>query len=225
MSKIVVRVDTLEDVISKVRLDENRFLNCCLLGENQKVKFKEETYYPVDICKYAELGGISRGRALEELIGICAKHKESFNLMVGETAVLCTSLIYEFRHDKECGTLHINWNPKLIPYISGVMQPGKYLTLDVVMVGTSSGHRYKLYTLLQKHLWKLDHTEYGVVELSEENIRKVLGLTTEYNSFRTLNAKIIKPTLVEIANKTGKHLQCRLSKGKAVITYKELQNA
>jgi hypothetical protein len=62
-STVKYRIDALDDVVNKLRIDESRFINCCLLGVEQRVRFKEENYYPVDIRTYAIRQNIDIGKA------------------------------------------------------------------------------------------------------------------------------------------------------------------
>lgn len=217
-----LRQDILEDVINKLRIDESRFINCCLLEVNQGIKFKEENYYPVDVNRYAELQHIESGKAIKELIELCEFHKtNSLAIPVAGNGTLHTSLIYEYLHYEEEKLLHINWNPKLIPYISGTMVAGKFLTIDTRMDGVSSSRRYSMYILLANNLWQLE--KYGSFALSSLEIRTGLGLIAgEYKELNVLNSKVIKPTLKDIYSKLGINLQCAIKRGKVIFTYKEV---
>jgi hypothetical protein len=220
-STVKYRIDAVDDVVNKLRIDESRFINCCLLGVEQRVRFKEENYYPVDIRTYAVRQNIDIGKAFNEVLAICKFHKEnSLAISVGGSAVLHTSLIYEYREDIDDKTVYINWNPKFIPYISGEMEPGKFLTVDICMDGVPSNRRYSMYLLIAKHLWRLERE--GTFSLTKEEIRKGLNLgETEYKEFNVLNSKVIKPTLEAIKNKLGKSIQVRLSKGTAIFAHKD----
>lgn len=219
---VKVRQDMLEDVINKLRIDESRFINCCLLSTNQGVKFKEEKYYPVDVIRYADLGKITTGQAMTELIDICRFHKENaLAIAIAGNGTLHTSLIYEYIHYEDDRLLFINWNPKLIPYISGTLTAGKFLTIDTRMDGVASNRRYSMYLLIADNLWQLKkQTEFA---LSSIEIRTSLGLLAgEYKELNVLNSKVIKPTLKDIYNRLGTNLQCTIKKGKVVFTYKEV---
>jgi hypothetical protein len=220
-TSVKYRIDTLEDVISRLRIDESRFINCCLLDVSQGIKFKSETYYPVDVRRYAELQKIDVGKAFTEVLELCKFHKtNALSVPLSGSSILHTSLIYEYREDIETKTIHINWNPKFIPYVSGKMEPGRFLTIDIKMDGVSSNRRYSMYVLLTKYLWRLDKED--TFAISEAEIRKGLNLeVTEYQQFKVLNSKIIKPTLVEIKNRLGIGLEAKLSKGNAVFALKK----
>jgi hypothetical protein len=219
------RLDVLEDIISKLHIDESRFINCCLIDSNQSIKFKEEKYHPVDVARYAKLQSITKSKAMQELIKLCEFHKTNalrleVNVSADYVGTLHTSLIYEFIVIEETGVLLINWNPKFIPYISGNLIPGKFLTIDSTMDGVSSNRRYSMYMLLTKNLYRLEKE--GEFWIKENEIREGIGLTkSEYGDLRTLHAKILKPTLGEIYNRLGKSLSSKIVSGRIKLTYKE----
>jgi hypothetical protein len=222
MSKIKLHRTTLPDVINKLRIDESRLINCCLLGADQGILFKDELYYPVDVYRYAKLGNITMTAALTELVEICEYHRSNclqipVKLANGNTPTLYTSLIYNYIVDTACKTIGINWNPKFVPYISGYMKPGEFITVESVMDSVSSNRRYSMYVLLTQYLWELD--KYPDFKISEIMLRHGLGLKdTEYKEFKELIRSIVKPTLVEVYNKLGRRLQCKVRRGYAVFS-------
>jgi hypothetical protein len=209
------------DTIKHLELYDNRFINCCLLGEDQGVLFKKERYYPVDVDEYAKSCKLRLHEAFESVIDVIRKLKEtSMDITLPDGSVYVTSLIYDFIYNESEKQILINWNSKFIPLISGHMEAGNFLLVDPRISTISSSKRYSLYILIEKNLWQL--TRHGKFILTKEEIRTMLNLEeTEYKEFKSLHAKIIKPTLTDIYNKLGIKLVSSVRANKVIFNYGE----
>ena len=207
------------EVFKDIELWDSRFINCCLLGTNQKIIFKKEDYYPVDIRMYAKQSGMSEIQAFTRVEETVLKLKElDIKVKLPDNRILHTSLIYSFIVDVASRTININWNKNFIPLISGRMEAGNFLMLDTKASTISSNRRYCLYVLLQKYLWKLPID--GAFYIEKQEIRAMIGLKeTEYAEYKALNKWVVKPTLADIHNKLGIGLQAKVLGSKVRFTY------
>lgn len=216
-----VHVNGIE-VFGQLELSDSRFINCCLVGEDQGVTFDNERMYPVDIDLYAQMCGLHYGKAFDKLLETVEKlYQADLKITIPSGAVMHTRLVYKYVHDKASKQLFIRWNSTFIPLISGHMEAGKFMEIAVAMVTIPSQTRYQLYLLIQKNLWKLQKAELFV--LTKKEVREVMGLKEgQYAKFANLNAQLIKPTLKDIYNKLGIRLKLKVSGEKLLISYEGL---
>jgi len=208
-------------VLKELELYENRFVGCCLWGEDQGILFSNDKMYPVDVEAYSKVCGTTRSKAFKDLLEIIRKLKEtSFDIKLPDNSVYVTSIVYDFLYKEENKTILVNWNKKFIPLISGNMEAGKFMVLDKRIASISSNKRYLMYILIEKNLWKLSKQDLFFIEKQE--IRDVLNLLPEeYTEFKSLHAKVIKPTLKDIYNKLGIGLETSIRGSKVLFNYKK----
>ena len=198
------------DLFKDIELYDTRFVNCCLIGENQGITFGTGQYYAIDLVRYGEVCGLDKGKAYKHALEAALKLSKlrlSVKLMDGST--LHTTLIYAVKEDIDTGYILIQWNRDFIPYISGQMPKGRFLMVDARMDGVTTNKRYCLYLLIQKHLWKLGSEE--VFYLTKQALRDALGLQEQdYKEFKVFNSSLLKPTLKDIYSKLGINLKTKV---------------
>jgi hypothetical protein len=219
--KCKVHINGIE-VFGQLELSDSRFINCCLVGEDQGIIFDKEKFYPVDIDLYAKLCGLYYGEAFDQLLETVDKlYQIDLKVTLPSSAVMHTRLVYKYIHDKASKQLLIRWNSTFIPLISGHMEAGRFMEIAVAMVAIPSQTRYQLYLLIQKNLWKLQKAELFV--LTKKEVRDVMGLEDgQYAKFANLNARLIKPTLKDVYNKLGIRLKVKVSGDKLLFSYEEV---
>ncbi len=202
-------------------IDEQRFLNSCLDKNWQRELIKEEAYLPVDISNYASKQNISLGQAYSELRAIADRFTEEMRVVLDTGETWVTRVIYDYKFQDEGYTLSVQFNKNLIPYISGYMEEGTFMTYDNRMDKVSSNRRYLMAELIQKHLYKLKKEGRFILSLRE--IRFGLNLKdTEYKVYSQLNAFVIKPTLQDIATILGEHIVAKKTSIGVIFSRKEL---
>ena len=197
-------------------IDEQRFLNTCLVDNYQRVQFNRDEYYPVNIANYAEKQNISLGKAYTELLNYVQDFTKELRipLQSGETWV--TRLIYSYKYDQTNLTLKVRFNEEVIPYLSGEMIAGTFSTYDVRLDKVPSNRRYLMSELIQRNLWKFKYNESFTLSVSE--IRSALNLKdTEYLVFADLTKGVIKKTLTDMAEITKIYL--RAKKNRLGVTF------
>jgi len=207
------------EIFQEMELYGQRLMNCTLWRENQREKFGTETYYPLDLDLFCDLGNIYPGEAIEIIEKVAKSLRDnSFTFKVG-TAEYTTSLIYDFLIDKNLRKVTINWNKNFIPLISGEMLPGEFLLPHLRMCGIQSGKRYGLYLEIEKHLWKLGTDKFFT--LTKEQIRNALDLEEgEYPEFKIITSRYIKPLMNEIYSGLGIRLSAKPRKGLLLFSRK-----
>ena len=207
------------DIIKNLKLYDNRFINCCLLGENQGILFKKERYYPVNVEAYSKVSKLKSKEAFISILEVLRKLKEtSMDIKLPNGSIYVTSLVYDYIYCEEDRKIHVNWNSKFIPLISGHMEAGKFLLADPRITNINSNKRYCLYLLIEKNLWQL--CKQVTFVLPKDEIREMLNLQDyEYREFKSLHAKVIKPTLVDIYNKLGVKLITSVRGNRVIFQY------
>ena len=215
--KIVLKHDMLQLLGREFSsIDEQRFLNTCLVDNYQRVQFNREEYYPVNIINYAEKQNISLGKAYTELLNYVQDFTKELRIPLqgGETWV--TRLIYSYKYDQANLTLKVRFNEEVIPYLSGEMIAGTFSTYDVRLDKVPSNRRYLMSELIQRNLWKFKYNE--SFTLSVGDIRSALNLKdTEYLVFADLTKGVIKKTLTDLAEITKIYL--RVKKNRLGVTF------
>ena len=178
-------------------IDDYRFINCALLGmDNLTVKYgcSEDTWIQVDIETYATKGGISLNRAYKEILDYCNKYKHIDLYLTNEDGTTwCTSLIYDYIFRESTKEIHIRWNKNILPYISGVMEAGKFCYYDSNLDIVSSMRIYKCIELIWKKLYLLGLQ--GKILIKIPVIRESIGDIAIYPEYKELNRKVIKPSI------------------------------
>ena len=215
--KVVLKHDMLQLLGREFSsIDEQRFLNTCLVDNYQRVQFNREEYYPVNIINYAEKQNISLGKAYTELLNYVQDFTKELRIPLqgGETWV--TRLIYSYKYDQANLTLKVRFNEEVIPYLSGEMIAGTFSTYDVRLDKVPSNRRYLMSELIQRNLWKFKYNE--SFTLSVGDIRSALNLKdTEYLVFADLTKGVIKKTLTDLAEITKIYL--RVKKNRLGVTF------
>ena len=197
---ILLKGDRLREISKRFEsIDEQRFLNSCLVDVFQRELLDKENYYHVSITDYASKQNISLGKAYTELKELLYIYKKTLEipLPTGETWV--TSLIYDFKYDDDNLILSARFNEKIIPYLSGDMEKGTYCLYDNKMGTVPSNKRYIMGEVIQRNLHKLG--KLGEFTLSLPYIRGELNLKiTEYRVYSDLYKRVIKETLKDLAD-------------------------
>lgn len=209
----VLTTDTLLDICGKLDgVDELRFLVATLGQVNQRELFDKDTYYPVNIDSYATKCGLTLSKAYAELKTLIERlRQESYRIPLdtGETWVI--SLVYSYIYDDDAYTLRVKWVKELIPFISGEQKDNTYCITEGAAAALSSSHQIRLVTLLQRHLYKLNHKPYTftipVVEL-----RRYTGTSDTYKEYYELNRNIIRPGIAGLAKFIGVELDYKGNK-------------
>jgi len=206
-------------IFKDIELYSTRFINCCLLGTGQGTKYGEYDYYPVNIYKYKEVCNLTLSEAYESAFNMATKLNEiKLELKLVDGKTLVTNLIHGIVYEKEKNVLLINWNKDFIPLISGNMLKGTFLMADIAMIEVQSTHRYAMYLLIQKYLWKLARESRFF--LGKGEIREQLGLKgSEYKQFKELHRSIIKPTLKDMYNRVGVSLKTKVVGDRVEFTH------
>lgn len=205
--------------ITEMELWDGRLLNCALVGHSQEVTFNSKERYGVDIHRYAALMGTPSHirRAYEYALASAIKLRDTpitIKLATGYT--LRTSIIFELDYNEETKTIFIHWNRDFIPLISGTMDKGKFMYPSVTMVEIPI-KRYRLYLLLEKHLWKLSRD--GEIRLTKREIQEVAHLDAKsYERWSNVTSRIIKPTLHDMKTRLYKNLTSRVEGGEVIFT-------
>jgi len=204
--QVILKHDQLQNLSSRFEsIDEQRFLNSCLIDVYQRDLLDRESYYPVDINNYASKQNISLGKAYQELKQFAERFTESLKieLPTGETWV--TRLIYSYKYDDSNISLSIRFNEEIIPYISGDMPKGEFCTYNARLDTVPSNRRYLMGELIQRNLYKL--SKEGKFILSIPSIRYALNLKEgEYKVYSGLYQRVIKETLVDLAELSNIYL-------------------
>ena len=187
-------------------IGESRFLNCCLVGQDNYTKFVEYEYYPVNIQRYADKAGIPYSIAYKEVKEFAIKHMEqTLFIKLANGSTWGTPLIYDIEFCDDIKFLKIKWNKEVIPLISGQMEVGQFKRYDARMDSTSSNKVYLLSELLQRNLYKLSLKPYTFT-LSTMEMREVTNTLTTYAAYNEFNRNVIRPTVKEMAATIGEHL-------------------
>jgi hypothetical protein len=191
-------------------LCDSRFINSSLLRIDQREKFTDEQYIPVDLHLYASLCGITLKKSYNQVLSIANKLRDtSFTLDLSNGYKINTSLVYEVIYTDDPYIVKINWNRKFIPYISGNMRSGTFITIDPITSTIKSQKRYSLYLLIHKSLWKLGQND--VFYITKADIRLQANVQEgEYKEYKELNRTLLQPTLKDIGNKLGIHLKTKV---------------
>ena len=203
-------------------IDEIRFLNCCLVGLEQKELLSETQYYPVNIDRYADKSGLSVSKAYEEVKLFADKLKHiDLKIKLG-SSIWITSFIYDYVYDDLNKTIHIQWNKKIIPAISGEMLPGTFCYYDSRMDSVSSNKSYRLAELLQRYLWHI--RQHGSYQLDIDLIRKQTGTEKLYIEYKELNRWVIQPALKDLEKHIGVKLDAIKKRGADYVTFMPAKN-
>jgi hypothetical protein len=217
-SKNILKHDQFQVITSRFgSIDEQRFINCCLIDHWQRVEFKGEEYYNVNIERYADRCNIPINRAYTELKTYVNKFTEELSivLITGETWV--TRLIYDYKFDDSLQTLSVRFNKELIPFISGDMTGQNYATYDERMDSIPSNKRYVMGELIQKKLHLLPKEGKFIYSIPE--LRHGLNLkSTEYKVYSALYKRVIGEALKDIANILGEYILAKKSGMYVVFT-------
>lgn len=212
------------ELLPELDLYDNRFIGCCLLGEDQGVKFKQEKYYPVDVQHYADLCSLTIEQSLTKLEEIARElQARQLDITLPNGSVYVTSLIYGFIIDTSYRTLLIQWNEKFIPLISGTLLGGKFLHYEAIMLELPSANRYCLYLLIEKNLWLLGKQD--SFPIAKKDILNMLKSKQTEQQFKVIVAQFIKPTLKDIKNKLGITLYSKVIGSSVSFSYKPFKTA
>jgi hypothetical protein len=206
-----------DDIVSLGRefegIGESRFLNCCLVDNSWKELYKENVYYPVNIHRFAELGGLPYHKAYHECKEILTKYTQQImEVKLGNGAIWHTHLIYDFISDDDLKVLKVRWNREIIPLVSGKGEAGKFSYYDARMDSVSSTRIYHLSELIQRNKYKLKYYNRDSFTITTEEIREVTGTSQLYPLYKELNRTIIQPTLKAIYNITGEEFTAKGNK-------------
>jgi plasmid replication initiation protein len=194
-------------------LKESRFLNCCLVNNSWKERYNETVYYPVNLNRYAEKGGLPYHRAYTECKEIVTKYAQQLiEVTLDNGAVWHTHLIYDFISDDETKTLTIRWNKDIIPLVSGKVEAGKHAYYDARMDSVANTRIYHLSELIQRNLFHIDKFKRKFMVLTTAEIREVTGTLNCYTEYKELNRWVIQPTIKEMSNILGYDLAAKGSK-------------
>lgn len=203
--KLIIAKEATE-LIHSMGIDENRFFNSCLINQFQQETFNEKVLYKVDVDRYARVSGLSIGRAFTELHSMAkALAQELVERDLGRGDILYSTFISHFVANEKENSLAIRWNPVLITKISGEQEPGSYISYESKMDKTGSPTRYKLYIILQSHLWRLKNHKEFTLDLWE--LKRDLDLEDKYKEFRDFRVRVIEPTLKDMAELLGVGLE------------------
>lgn len=184
-------------------MEDIRLVNCALLGHSQRDLFIKGKEYKVDVARFAEKAGLSLPKAYRKALELANKLLTTVvTIDRGKGVLEHTHLVHSVIEDAETKGLAVRWHEEAIPYLSGTMAPGKFITYNTAMDTTKSSARFRLYTLLSRHIYKVhagDSFRLSVEELKEE-IELPEG---KYKVYSDLYKRIIRPALDDIMEHTG----------------------
>lgn len=214
----ILKHDLLREISKRFEsIDEQRFLNSCLVDNWQREKFNRDEYYPISISYYAEKQNISLGKAYTELIELAEKYTAKLEIPLEGKKVWRTQIVYSYKKDPENLTLEIKFNEEIIPYLSGDMIAGTYATYDARLAGIPSNKRYIMSEILQRNIWQI--RKKGSFILTLEEIRRGLNLDEgEYKQYGDLYTRILKPTLKDMAKIQGEYILMKKKKVGIIFT-------
>ena len=215
-----------DDIVSLGRefegIGESRFLNCCLVNNSWKEKYNESVYYPVNLHRYAEKGGLPYHKAYTECKEIVTKYaNQLIEVKLANGSTWHTHLIYDFISDEDAKTLTIRWNRDIIPLVSGKVESGKHSYYDARMDSVASTRVYHLSELIQRNLYHIDKFKRKFMVLTTQEIREVTGTLNLYTEYKELNRWVIQPTIKEMFNILGYDLIAKGNKREVKITRAE----
>lgn len=221
----ILKSDRLVEITSKFdSIEEQRFINSCLVGIYQRKLLDPEHYYPIDIAHYADRRGVTLGKAYTELKELAKIASEkSVDIQLEGSQRWFTRVIYSYRYSDLDLTLDVKFNEELVPYLSGDMLKGTYTIYDSIMDKVPSNRRYIMAEVIQRNLWQLKKRDFFILKLSE--VRKALNLAdTEYKVYADLNKRIISLAVKDIAELKNIYLKVKKTKQGIIFTQVEKED-
>jgi plasmid replication initiation protein len=181
---------------------ELKLIQLCLAGIYQAEPIEPDTFYTVDKKTYADLFNVSEEAAYRALV-------EASSLLMTRTITLKSTLldptqpknsktvigwVEACRYNGETSKVELKWGKDilyLLAQFNSELPYSKYFLSDTC--GLTNIHAIRLYRLANK--WALAKTK--TFEITE--FRRLLGfLDGEYQQFKNLNQKVIKPSVEAI---------------------------
>jgi len=220
--ELILKHDDLQTITTKFNsINEHRFFNSCVQDIYQREQVKEDKFYPVNVEGYATKSKVTVGAAFTEILELIEYlRSDRIDVPLEGSVVWCTSLIYDYEHNKETNTISVRWNRRLIPLLSGTMERGKFCLYDGRLAEVPSYRRYLLGELLQRNFWqfKKDIPSSSFV-LDLPDIKKALNLIDgEYSNYKEFNRCVIKPTLKDLEKILGLKITASGNKYRVIFT-------
>jgi len=201
-----------------VGMDEIRALNSSLMGFNYMNDLSSDKVYPVNLDAYAAQSGIDVAHAFAEVKAILDKFLvKVYTVKLAPGRSFVGTVLAGYEKDENYYTLRVQWNSLLIPYLSGELNPGEFITIDSKMGNISSEKRYKLYEYLSKNLMYR-----GKLVVEYQEVRDVLQVEPhQYREFKDLNKRLIQPTLDDIWKELHIRITTSCSRGRITFITKK----
>jgi plasmid replication initiation protein len=193
----IIGVGPVEGVIpsNRITLQDERYINICLGRVYKKKLLDKDKWYGIDVAYYAKQCSITLAQSYTDLREIASSlRKATVIIPQYDGASIEVGWVTAILFNEKDYTLAVQWNERVIPFISGFSR-GHFTTLHETVAQLRSINAYRLYEIVKRESYK------GSFIINYEELKEMLFVS--YKLFGDFNAKLLVPCAREINEKTN----------------------
>ena len=205
-SPMIVQSNKLIEASYKISMDEQRLLLTCLSKINSRAEMSSDDVVTITAKEYATIAKIKMKTAYQQLESAC-EHLFDRKLTFydsSEDTLLDVRWFSSAKYYKTAGQVELMFAQKVIPLISSIKKNFTQYNLEQVHK-LKSVYAIRIYELCLQKI-NSDKSDKATRSMSVDELKFYLGIEDQYEHFKALNLKIIKPALKQINDNTNLRL-------------------